>query len=253
MSEAKTVAMVKLSLVGKLAAVMGEVDWVPKDGVNQFHKYSYATEAGIVNAVRGSLAKHGVMIVPSVKSTEWVAVQTSAGKNERLCRLVVHYRILDSESADVIELDMLGEGQDSGDKAFYKAMTGATKYALLKLFLIPTGDDPENEDAPKAHAQTPLGVEKLKRAVTKGPEEPPPPTEEHAPNGAEPRQHDGTMSFAFGRDKGTPISKLSEDSLDFYAAAFQRDLADKTKEKWWPKTAQQLSAVQSEMRFRGIS
>src|SRR5699024_6730814 len=36
-------------------------------------------------------------------------------------------------------------GQDAGDKAVYKAITGATKYALMKVFMIPTGDDPEQD------------------------------------------------------------------------------------------------------------
>ena len=40
---------------------------------------------------------------------------------------------------------MAGQGLDSGDKAPYKAMTGALKYALLQSFLLATGDDPEEE------------------------------------------------------------------------------------------------------------
>ena len=38
-----------------------------------------------------------------------------------------------------------GQGIDAGDKAPYKAMTGALKYALLQSFLLATGDDPEDE------------------------------------------------------------------------------------------------------------
>jgi hypothetical protein len=38
-----------------------------------------------------------------------------------------------------------GQGLDVGDKAPYKAMTGALKYALLQSFLLATGDDPEDE------------------------------------------------------------------------------------------------------------
>ena len=40
---------------------------------------------------------------------------------------------------------MAGEGADTGDKAPYKAMTGALKYALLQSFLLASGDDPEDE------------------------------------------------------------------------------------------------------------
>jgi hypothetical protein len=49
---------------------------------------------------------------------------------------------------------MIGEGQDAGDKGPYKAMTGAQKYALMKTFMIPTGDDPEaDEDVDKRNSE----------------------------------------------------------------------------------------------------
>ena len=37
-----------------------------------------------------------------------------------------------------------------GDKGLYKAITGANKYFLFKLFQIETGDDPERDTAPVA-------------------------------------------------------------------------------------------------------
>src|SRR5688572_13128409 len=52
------------SLVTKLAEVMALVHRVPKRGRNEFHKYDYATEADIVEAVRGGLAERGVLLVP---------------------------------------------------------------------------------------------------------------------------------------------------------------------------------------------
>ena len=41
---------------------------------------------------------------------------------------------------------------DNGDKATFKALTGALKYALVQLCLIPTGDDVE-KDSPTAPAR----------------------------------------------------------------------------------------------------
>ena len=38
-----------------------------------------------------------------------------------------------------------GEGIDKGDKAGYKADTGALKYYLANTFMVATGDDPEKE------------------------------------------------------------------------------------------------------------
>ena len=38
-----------------------------------------------------------------------------------------------------------GEGIDKGDKAGYKAYTGALKYYFANTFMVATGDDPETE------------------------------------------------------------------------------------------------------------
>lgn len=136
------------NLVEKLAAVMAQVERVPKNGWNDFHKYKYATEADITECVRSALASQGVMLIPSVEKNEWRTVKTQKGE-ETIATLTVRFTITDGK--DKIEFNALGEGQDRGDKATYKAMTGAIKYALLKLFLIPTGDDPETEENEKPH------------------------------------------------------------------------------------------------------
>ena len=159
MSETVKAEAVKLSLFGKLSEVMGLVERVPKTGHNKFHGYDYATEADITSAVRSAMASRKLIMVPNVQQSEWSEVVTGAGKKERLCTLTVRFDVHDGESGESLSFVVLGQGQDSGDKATYKAMTGATKYALLKLFLIPTGDDPENEDAPaKAAPPPPAGA-----------------------------------------------------------------------------------------------
>lgn len=136
------------NLVEKLAAVMAQVERVPKNGENKFHGYKYATEADITDAVRSNMARFGVMLIPSVDKIDWREVETKSGK-ERIASLTVRFTATDG--TDKIEFVVIGEGQDRGDKATYKAMTGATKYALLKLFLIPTGDDPETEGDEEPH------------------------------------------------------------------------------------------------------
>jgi hypothetical protein len=52
-------------------------------------------------------------------------------------------------SGQWIETVHVGEGEDRGDKAAYKAITGATKYWVMKTFLISTGDDPESGQQPQ--------------------------------------------------------------------------------------------------------
>lgn len=138
------------SLVSKLAEVMGEIERIPKSGRNAFHGYDYATEADIVSAVRAGMSARGVMLLPSVDKTEWREVPGKSGP-KKIVTLTVRFTLHDGESGEKLEFTTLGEGEDQGDKATYKALTGAVKYALLKLFLIPTGDDPEQEAPPAKH------------------------------------------------------------------------------------------------------
>ena len=157
----------KMSLVLKLAAIMAGLERVPKSGRNDFHKYDYATEADITAAVRRGLGEAGILMVPSVVKVEWKDLPRKNGGADRLCTLTVRFTLRDCDSGETLAFEMLGEGSDATDKASYKAMTGAVKYALLKLFLMSTGDDPEREEEP-ARPQKP---QRQKSEQAEGPSE----------------------------------------------------------------------------------
>jgi hypothetical protein len=70
----------------------------------------------------------------------------------------MNYRFVDARSGEELTVRVPGEGADPGDKAPYKAMTGALKYALLQSFLLATGDDPEDE---RADSRAALGPERV--------------------------------------------------------------------------------------------
>lgn len=156
------------SLVRKLANVMGAVERVPKTGFNKFHNYAYATESDITSAVRAAMATEGVVMVATLLRSRWDSVSTSKGGTERLVTARWRFTMHDADSAEKISFKGESQGQDAGDKAMYKAFTGAVKYALLKLFLIPTGDDPE-ADSPEGEIQKPAPMTdevKAKRLAT---------------------------------------------------------------------------------------
>lgn len=153
---AEAVVPARKSLVQKLAEVMGEVERVAKSGRNEFHRYDYATEADIVASVRGGMAARGVMLIPSIEKIEWTERAMSGKAPMKIATLTVKFTFLDGDSEQKIEFFGMGQGEDASDKAIYKAMTGAEKYALLKTFLIPTGDDPEEDRAtPPAQGKRP--------------------------------------------------------------------------------------------------
>ena len=119
--------------------MMRDVGYVQKAGHNDFQNYKYATEADAIAALRPAMIKHGLCMIPSVESVE----QDEWGNTN----ILMHYRILDEEG-NFLSFRAAGSGNDKnskgvGDKGIYKALTGASKYALLKTFMMETGDDPE--------------------------------------------------------------------------------------------------------------
>lgn len=131
------------TLPQKLLGVMERVKYIQKKGFNSFHKYKYATEADVAETVREALIAEGLLIIPNVLGREAREVKTSKGNIETVTSVRIEYTIVDVATGEKLAFTMEGDGQDPGDKGIFKATTGCTKYALMKLFHIPTGDDPE--------------------------------------------------------------------------------------------------------------
>lgn len=137
-------------LVQKLAKVMAETRWVEKKGRNSFFNYDYARETDILDAVRTKLAENGIFVFTSVEHMEAkeTAKRTRDGSPVNLVFVRTKHTFWDGESGETAEVFGTGCGEDSGDKAIYKAITGAMKYFISKNFLISTGDDPEKDSEP---------------------------------------------------------------------------------------------------------
>lgn len=144
---------------------MKEVKYIEKKGFNNFNKYKYATEADVSEKVREILAKENVIMLPDVVEHSTREHKNRKGNIEYIATLKVKFTFIDGESNEELSFHTVGEGQDAGDKSFYKALTGAQKYALMKAFLIPTGDDPEYdtpEPQPNPISQQQVGMIKTK-------------------------------------------------------------------------------------------
>lgn len=138
-------------LFAKIAHVTAAMKRVPKSGRNQFHKYDYATESDIVDAIRTAMGEHNLAIIPSVERVE--------GINPDITRLHMQFIVACGDTGAYAVMSWVGDGQDKADKGVYKAYTGAEKYFLMKLFLVATGDDPEQDEpqqrqAPPAEANS---------------------------------------------------------------------------------------------------
>lgn len=115
---------------------MSQVSRVPKNGYNSFHKYHYATESDLTESIRPILFEAGLAFFTNVLQQE---------RDGEFTKVQMEFILADIESGEILKSTYWGEGQDKGDKGLYKAYTGATKYFLMKTFLIPTGDDPEGD------------------------------------------------------------------------------------------------------------
>lgn len=146
-SDNKPVGEEGRSIHDRMAAVFASLKNLPKTGRNEFHKYDYVTEADMVAAVRPLFAREGLYLL---------AVDEDVQVLEPGHLLLKVRYVVTAEDGQQVEFIGFGEGRDisskgvPGDKALYKAKTGALKYALMKSFMVDTGDDPERADIGEA-------------------------------------------------------------------------------------------------------
>ncbi len=130
-------------IASKLIQVMAECSQIPKNGVNDFHNYKYATSADVLEKVNSALVKHKLASVVTPEVLQASEVLNSKGHAEQRVTVRVAITLVDAESGESVLLVGLGSGQDVGDKAVMKAQTAAIKYAYLMSLAISTNDDPE--------------------------------------------------------------------------------------------------------------
>lgn len=147
------------NLATKLYEIMAALDFIAKDKVNDFHRYRYASEQAIKEAVHAQLVDKRVLF-----NLSFAELVKSDG-NPNLVYVVFDYTFTNAEDpSDKVTGRFLGSGEDKGDKAVYKAITGAIKYILTTTFLIPTGDDPEASDRQATSTASPAAKPATKPA-----------------------------------------------------------------------------------------
>ena len=113
-----------------------------RDGNNAFDKYKYFSEAQYKTLFTELFSINKL----ELKFTELeygTFIGSEKQSNGRLPRL--EFSLIDVETGFYETSVITGEGMDKGDKAGYKAYTGALKYYLADTFMVATGDDPEKD------------------------------------------------------------------------------------------------------------
>ena len=150
-----------MSVYTKLHTIQAQVQSVEKNGVNKFQKYNYVTLNDILNAVRPFLKELGLCVFQSTTShnskTEFLDEKTFYSMSE----VHIDTTLVDTEDNSQITVGSVGYSTDkNGDKAAFKAETGARKYGLLKLFGLDTCEAEPEEDGEPAVTSTQKSIPK---------------------------------------------------------------------------------------------
>lgn len=126
----------------QLRALLKERGVLKKEGNNTYDNYKYFSEAQYKELFTELFSTCKLEL--SFNELSYDTFEgTQKQANGRMPRL--EFKLLDCETGFYETTVITGEGIDKGDKAGYKAYTGALKYYLANTFMVATGDDPENE------------------------------------------------------------------------------------------------------------
>lgn len=132
----------KSQLYKKILAVQKQLQPLEKTGWNDFQKYSYTTAGDVLSPVHKACSEQGLIAI-----ADCIESHIEPGR----ASVVVRLTIVDTDTGESLNVSAPGYAEDyswkdnrpTGDKAVYKAITGATKYAVRSCFCLPSDDDPE--------------------------------------------------------------------------------------------------------------
>lgn len=143
----------KLNIYQKILKVMKSVKYVQKSDKKVNGQYTFVTHDSVVAAMHDPLVEAGIAVIPSVVNMEQDGNRTS------MEILVTFVNVDDPE--EKVSVSSHGYGIDTQDKGPGKAYSYAYKYALLKMFCLETGDDPEKDLI--EHEPGPLSIEQVQK------------------------------------------------------------------------------------------
>jgi uncharacterized coiled-coil protein SlyX len=143
-----------------IGAVMRDVREIGKNGEHEGRgggqRFKFRQLDEIMDAIGVAMRTHGLYVRPSVlanKTDRWTT-KNSNGRDTTVSSVIttMRYSLVSTVDGSSVDMDMVGEGRDNGDKATSKSVAMAYKYLLLQAFCIPvqdvTGMDVENFEPP---------------------------------------------------------------------------------------------------------
>jgi len=137
----------------RINSVMKAVKYVQKDksvsGGGQ--NYKAVTHDQAISVVRESLVENGIMIFPNQLSGEFLVMRDVNAEPQPIKMGLytgtyeINFVNID-DGSDKVTVTVQAHAADNGDKAPGKALTYATKAAILKVFSLESGEDDEGRE-----------------------------------------------------------------------------------------------------------
>lgn len=148
-----------MNIYQRIAAVMKAVSYVKKDKTvsGSGGGYRAVTHDMVTAMVRPHLVEHGIVVVPRLVNAQTVSTGRSTSGGTPINRFEGQYVVAFvnvDDPKDCIEVPAAAHAEDHGDKAPGKALSYATKYAILKVLLLETGEDDEGRIGPAEQGMT---------------------------------------------------------------------------------------------------
>jgi len=139
-----------MNIYQRVQKVMQAVSYVKKD--KQVENYMATTHDMVTAMVRPHFVANGIILSPRVISSAMVDTgrKSKAGNPAMRYegRFAVDFINMD-EPTERITVELDAHADDYGDKAPGKALSYATKYAVLKLLMLETGENDEGRLGPE--------------------------------------------------------------------------------------------------------
>lgn len=143
-------------LFAALVLAQSKCGFIKMTGRNNDQNYSFASDEDIMKVVRPAMSEAGLVAIPLTHTVTRTERQTARGGTMQVVDVVTEYLVAHTSGQSIV-VQAVGCGQDTGDKAIYKAITGSLKYLYRAMFALPIGLDAEvatPEDKPSKPKET---------------------------------------------------------------------------------------------------
>lgn len=134
-----------MNIYQRINAVRKAIGYIQKDKAVSTGGGSYkaVTHDAVTGLIRQHLIEYGIIIVPDL--VVGVFYTREEGAKQRLYEASYVINFINADNPDErVSMQISAHALDNGDKAPGKALSYATKYAILKLFSLETGEDEES-------------------------------------------------------------------------------------------------------------